>query len=48
VVYDTARTDLMHLEKLGLLDKRREGKVKILYLRAEDFEAAVARLKGGR
>lgn len=48
VVYDTARTDLIHLEKLGLLDKRREGKVKILYLRAEDFEAAVARLKGGR
>lgn len=48
VVYDTARTDLMHLENLGLLDKRREGKVKILYLRAENFEAAVAQLKGGR
>lgn len=48
VVYDTARTDLMHLEGLGLLDKRREGKVKILYLRAEDFEAAVAKLKGSR
>lgn len=48
VVYDTARTDLMHLENLGLLDKRRDGKVKILYLRAEDFEEAVARLKGGR
>lgn len=48
VVYDTARTDLQHLESLGLLDKRREGKVKILYLRAEDFEAAVARLQAGR
>ncbi|MEJ7659745.1 MAG: DeoR family transcriptional regulator [Hymenobacter sp.] len=48
VAYDTARTDLMHLENLGLLDKHREGKVKILYLRAEDFEAAIARLKGGK
>ncbi|WP_201982717.1 Fic family protein [Hymenobacter rubidus] len=48
VVYDTARTDLMHLENLGLLDKRREGKIKILYLRAENFEEAVAKLKGGR
>jgi len=48
VVYDTARLDLLHLEKLGLLDKRREGKVKILYLRAADFDTAVARLKGGR
>lgn len=48
VVYDTARTDLMHLEKLGLLDKRREGKVKILYLRAENFDEVVAGLKGGR
>ena len=48
VVYDTARTDLQHLERLGLLDKRREGKVKILYMRADDFEEAVARLQGGR
>ncbi|MFD2722120.1 Fic family protein [Hymenobacter monticola] len=48
VVYDTARNDLMHLENMGLLDKRREGKLRILYLRAENFEEAVARLKGGR
>ena len=45
VVYDTARTDLQHLETLGLLDKRREGKVKILYLRAEGFAAALERLR---
>ena len=45
VVYDTARTDLQHLETLGLLDKRREGKVKILYLRAAGFAAALERLR---
>ena len=45
VVYQTARTDLMHLESLGLLDKRREGKVKIIYLRSEAFDEVVSHLK---
>lgn len=45
VVYQTARTDLMHLESLGLLDKRREGKVKIIYLRSEEFDEVVSYLK---
>jgi Fic family protein len=45
LVYETARTDLMHLEKLGLLTKRREGKLRIIYLRAEGFDEAVNRLR---
>ena len=46
VVYETARTDLMGLEEIGLLEKRRIGKQKIVYFRADDFDQQLARLKG--
>lgn len=46
VVYQTARTDLMGLEELGLLEKKRIGKQKLLYFRAEDFDQQLAKLKG--
>lgn len=45
VVYQTARTDLMVLEELGLLEKRRSGKQKLLYLRANDFDQRLTDLK---
>lgn len=45
VVYQTARTDLMGLEELGLLEKKRIGKQKLLYFRAEDFDQQLAKLK---
>lgn len=45
VVYQTARTDLMRLEELGLLAKRLAGKQKIFYFRAEDFDQQLAKLK---
>ena len=46
VVYQTARTDLMRLAELGLLEARRIGKAKLAYVRGAEFEAAVARLRG--
>lgn len=45
LVYETARTDLMHLEQLGLLSKRREGKLRLLYMRAAGFDEAITRLR---
>lgn len=45
VVYQTARTDLMRLEGIGLLEARRVGKAKLVYVRAAGFDAVVARLR---
>jgi Fic family protein len=38
VVYQTARTDLMSLEKLGLIKSSTSGKKKLIFLRTTDFE----------
>ncbi len=38
VVYITARADLMRLEALGLVVRKTEGRQKLLFLRAADFE----------
>ena len=45
VVYQTARTDLMRLEGIGLLEARRVGKAKLVYVRAPGFDAVVTRLR---
>lgn len=45
VTYQTARTDLMRLADLGLLESRRIGKAKLAYARAAEFEEVVARLR---
>ncbi|SHJ36324.1 Fic family protein [Hymenobacter daecheongensis DSM 21074] len=47
-VYQTARTDLMRLESLGLLEARRVGKAKLVYVRAGAFDEVVARLRQPR
>jgi Fic family protein len=44
VVFQTARTDLMGLEATGLLQSHRRGK-KLLFFRASDFDAILARLR---
>jgi Fic family protein len=38
VVYQTARTDLMSLEKLGLLNSSTSGKKKLIFFRTSDFD----------
>jgi Fic family protein len=38
VVYQTARTDLMLIEKLGLISSSTSGKKKLIYIRTADFE----------
>lgn len=38
VVYQTARTDLMLLEKLGLIKSSISGKKKLIFIRTTDFE----------
>ncbi len=38
IVYQTARTDLIGLEKSGLIQKRIIGKKKLIYRRSENFE----------
>ncbi|MFH1638419.1 MAG: Fic family protein [Candidatus Woesearchaeota archaeon] len=43
VVYQTARTDLLELEKLGFLQKRVVGKKKLLFIRASGFEGILNR-----
>lgn len=45
VTYQTARTDLMGLEEMGLLEKRRSGKQKLNYLRARNFDQRLMQLK---
>ena len=45
VAYQTARTDLIGLEDLKLLEKRRVGKQKLLYFRAEDFDQRLNQLR---
>lgn len=45
VAYQTARTDLIGLEELQLLEKRRVGKQKLLYFRADDFDQQLSKLK---
>ena len=45
IVYQTARTDLMRLEELGLVESRRIGKAKLAYRRVADFDGVVARLQ---
>ena len=45
VVYQTARTDLMRLEGLSLLEARRVGKAKLVYVRAAGFDAVLMKLR---
>ncbi|WP_375416281.1 Fic family protein [uncultured Hymenobacter sp.] len=45
VTYQTARTDLMKLADLGLLESRRVGKAKLAYVRAAGFDELVAKLR---
>lgn len=47
VVYQTARTDLMALATLGLLDEGRTGKMKI-FLAPADLKQRIEKLKGER
>jgi len=37
VVYQTARTDLSYLEKIGLIEKSVEGKKKLIYFSSINF-----------
>ena len=41
VVYQTARNDLLELESLGFLIKKKLGKQKFLFLRSEIFEEKI-------
>ncbi len=45
-VYQTARTDLIGLEKSGLIKKRTTGKKKLIYHRSENFSEILAELIG--
>lgn len=45
-VYQTARTDLIGLEKSGLIQKRTIGKKKLIYHRSEKFEEILSELIG--
>ena len=42
--YQTARTDILGLEELGLIDKKIVGKKKILYYRCGDFDVILSKL----
>ncbi len=42
--YDTARTDIMGLEKYGLIKKNISGKKKLVYYRAENFDGILSKL----
>ncbi|HEX2921513.1 MAG TPA: Fic family protein [Bacteroidales bacterium] len=44
VVYQTARTDLMLLEKLDLIKSTTSGKKKLVYIRSGDFETVLKKL----
>jgi DeoR/GlpR family transcriptional regulator of sugar metabolism len=46
-VYQTARTDLMSLEKSRLIQKRTIGKKKLIYHRSENFNEILSDLIGG-
>ena len=37
IVYQTARTDIMGLEELGLLERNKVDKKKILFYRSKEF-----------
>ena len=43
-VYQTARTDIMSLEKYGLIKKKIIGKKKLMYYRSENFDAILKNL----
>ncbi|CAG0991140.1 hypothetical protein METP3_02661 [Methanosarcinales archaeon] len=45
-VYQTARTDLMGLEKSGLIQKRIIGRKKLIYHRSENFNEILSKLIG--
>ena len=45
-VYQTARTDLMGLEKFGFIQKRTIGKKKLIYHRSENFDKIISELIG--
>ncbi|RZK37107.1 MAG: Fic family protein [Hymenobacter sp.] len=45
VAYQTARTDLMGLEGLKLLEKRHVGKQKLLYFRTDEFDQQLNQLR---
>ena len=42
--YDTARTDIIGLEKHGLIKKNISGKKKLVYYRAENFDGILSKL----
>jgi DeoR/GlpR family transcriptional regulator of sugar metabolism len=42
--YDTARTDIIGLEKHGLIKKNISGKKKLIYYRAENFDGILSKL----
>jgi Fic family protein len=44
VVYQTARTDLMSLENLGLIKSSTSGKKKLIFVRTTDFESILKNL----
>ena len=44
VVYQTARTDLLLLEKLNLISSSTSGKKKLIFLRSDDFERVLKNL----
>jgi|SRR5665648_61344 len=44
IVYQTARTDIMGLEKLGIVEKNVAGKKKLVYYRSEKFTEIISRL----
>lgn len=44
IVYQTARTDLLQLAKLGLLEKIKEGRA-FLFVAPDDLAARMARLE---
>ena len=43
-VYQTARTDIMGLEKFGLVEKNIVGKKKLIYYRSDDFSKILSEL----
>ncbi|TQD26755.1 Fic family protein [Methanolobus vulcani] len=45
VVYQTARTDILGLEKLGLLERNKVDKKKILFYRSNDFTDILRKLQ---
>ena len=48
VVYETARQDLLDLEKIGFLKKKIMGKKQLIFLRSEKFEDKIKKSFGSK